>query len=284
MKHFRINIGLVSISILASTSVLAKSPDEVIEGKKRAVLVITLWERATGKPSIGGGFFTDSKGHFITNLHVIEPYLKKRENYQIQIQNKKGEEFVDIEIEKCGSENKIDLCYGKILTDKKIYFFDVVNKSPSKTLGVALIGHNGEYFSVKKGEVVQVETNVEDKFGVPLVDQENRNTSMVQLGKYEYKSGTCKGDSGCPVFDYITGDLAGVFTNCIGKAGQTKNIYSIDSKEVYSFIYTDSKFTKFKIPIDHIYARPKLTIKKTKETSPGKGDEFEFERRTGELE
>lgn len=284
MKLYKIKIFL--LIFLNFNLALAKTPDEIIEGKKRAVFLITVYEKSGLKKSRfeGSGFFTDDKGHFVTNLHVLESYIKSPNDSLIQIQNSNGDEFTNIEIEKCGNENKIDLCYGKIITDKKIYFFDVLNRTATKTTGIAIIGHNGDYFSIKKGEVVNVETNVEDKFGIPKDDQENRNTSMIQLGKYEYKSGFCKGDSGSPVFDYLTGDLVGVFTNCVGKKGGEKFKYAIDSKEVYSFISRDSKFTKIKIPSNHIYIKPAKASIQPIVSVPDKGDEFEEERRTGKLE
>lgn len=281
MKNFKTKLTIALILNSLICLAFAKSPDAIIEGKKRAVFLITIRDKNNPKSrGVGGGFFTDNKGHFVTNLHIVEPYLQNPKNNLIQIQNIEGEEFKEVEILKCSNENKIDLCYGKIVSEKKIYFFDIVNRSPNKSQEFAIIGHNGDYFSVKKGNVVQQIVNVDEKYGVPLAEQDNRNTSMIQLGRYEYKNGSCKGDSGSPVFDIYTGDLFGIFTNCNGKKGEIRDKFAIDSKEIYKFINSDSKFLKFKIPSDHFYFKPI----ETRESKPARGEEFEIERKTGKLE
>lgn len=284
MKPFNNKTCVLFLFFAYSSFAFAILPEQIIESKKRAVLVITIYDKKNLKPwGVGSGFFTDGKGHFVTNYHIVEEFLSKPKDYLIQIQNQKGDEFGNVEIEKCENSNKIDLCYGSITTDKKNYYFDVLNRSPVKGQEVAIVGHNGDYFSVKKGKVAKIEVNVEEKFGVPISEQQNRNTSMIQLSDYDYKSGSCKGDSGSPVFDHYTGDLLGVFANCIGKKGDPRNKYAIDSKEVYSFINSDSKFIKVKILNDQIYTKPK-PLKNQEDVTPARGDEFETERETGKLE
>lgn len=265
----------------------AKSPEQIIELKKKATLLITVREKNLSFRETGTGFFTDNKGHFVTNFHILERYLNNPKDFLVQFQVSTGEEFTDVEIERCSNDNKIDLCYGKINTDKKVYFFDVLNKSPTRSQVVSLIGHSHEeYFASKSGEVVSTELNVEEKYGVPFAERENRNTSMVEIGKYVCKNGTCKGDSGGPVFDSYSGDLVGIFCNTINKKNQDKKLYAIDSKEIYSFINGDTKFQKFKIPQEHFHFKPKASpVEKQPELSqPQKGEEFDNERKTGKLE
>jgi V8-like Glu-specific endopeptidase len=279
LNYYKISI-LGTLSIILVSASFAKSVDEIISSKKRAVLLITIYEKNNPKVRHEGtGFFVDGNGHFVTNQHVLETYIKDPANSPIQIQTEEGLEFTDIEILKCGNENKLDLCYGKINTDKKVYFFDPVNRSPTPSMNFAIVGHNGGYFSVKKGEVLKISKNVEDKYGVSITEQENRNTSMLELGKYDYANGFCKGDSGSPVFDIYSGDLLGVFTNCLSFKGGVKTKYAIDSKELYQFINSESKFNKFKIPVTHIYSKPN-----EKESSSEKGEEFEVERTSGKLQ
>jgi V8-like Glu-specific endopeptidase len=290
MKHYKIKAFILLIlTIVLTNTVLSKTIDEIIEGKKRAVILITVRDKNNpSNPGIGSGFFTDNKGHFVTNKHILDEYLADQKNTLVEFENIKGEKFTNVEIERCGNENNIDLCYGKITTDKKLYFFDVIDRTANKSQEFAIIGQNGDYFSVKKGEVIKQEIDVDAKFGVPLKDQENIHTSMIQLGKYEYKSGSCKGDSGSPVFDSYTGDLFGVFTNCIGVKGETRNKYAIDSKAVYTYINSISNFSKIKIPKEHFYEGKRESgvdqKKEVEEVRPGKGEEFDMEKKTGKLE
>lgn len=286
MKHFKNSIYISLLILLSINLAHARSIEQIIESKKKATLLITVREKNLKYKEIGTGFFTDNKGHFVTNYHVLESYLNKPKDFLVQFQTSDGEEFSDVEIEKCSNNNKIDLCYGKIETSKKIYFFDVLNRSPVRSQMISLIGHSNEdYFASKSGEVFSLDSNVEEKTGTSFEDRENRNTSMVEIGKYVCKNGSCNGDSGGPVFDPFTGDLLGVFCNGIGKKNQEKKLYAIDTKEVYAFINSDSKFIKFKIPNEHFHFKPiKVSADVQKKVMPGKGDEFEFERRTGQLE
>lgn len=277
---------LTLLLFLVSALAIAKSPDEIIEGKKRAVLLITVYEKQTGKRlSEGGGFFVDNKGHFITNYHVIEDFLARPDKLQLRFQDMHGEDFEDVEILRCRNEQKIDLCYGQIKADRKIYFMDVTTKAPNKTQGIAIVGHNqSNYFSVRKGEVADFIQNSGEKFGVPVSDRDNINIPMVELSKYDYPEGKCKGDSGCPVFDYFTGDLIGVFTICYkGKQSGDVHKLSIDTRSVYSFISSDSKLNAFKIPSEAIYKRPKAEKTDDRETFE-RGREFEIERKSGKLQ
>jgi len=278
---------IISLTLLCFFLQLAfaKGPDEIIEGKKRAVLLITVHDKATGKRiSNGGGFFVDAKGHFITNFHVIEDFLAKPDKFQLRFQDINGDEFDDIEIIRCRNDQKIDLCYGQIKAERKIYFIDVSNKTPNKTQGVAIIGHNNlNYFSVRKGEVGDIIQNSGEKFGVPLSDRDNINVPMIELTKYDYPNGKCKGDSGCPVFDFFSGDLVGVFTICYsGKESGIVHKLAIDTRSVYSFIGSDSKLNYFRIPKDSIYKKPKVDEKTDKEFE--RGSEFEIEKKTGKLQ
>jgi hypothetical protein len=263
----------------------SKTPDEIIEGKKRAVLLITIYDKATGKRiSNGGGFFVDNKGHFITNYHVIEDFLTKPDKMQLRFQDINGNEFEDVEILRCGNDQKIDLCYGEIKTTQKIYFFDVINKTPNKSQGIAIVGHNNtNYFSIRKGEVADIIQNSGEKFGVAVSDRDNINVPMVELTNYDYPNGKCKGDSGCPVFDFFTGDLIGVFTICYsGKQSGIVHKLAIDARSVYSFIGTDSRLNYFKIPKESIFKKSKAEAKSDEEFE--KGNEFEIERKTGKLQ
>lgn len=271
----------ISLIILPQVA-LSKGPDELIEGKKRAVLLITVHDKITGKGVFeGGGFFVDSKGHFITNHHVIRDFLQAPDKYLLRLQDAKEDEFDDVEILKCGNEQKIDLCYGHIRATKKIYFFDVTNRAPNKTQGMAIIGHNNSnHFSIRKGEVKDFVQNAGEKYRIPLDKRINLNVPMIEVGNYEYANGKCRGDSGSPVFDYFTGDLLGVFTEC-NTDKETREVHklAIDTRAVYSFINTDSKMNYFKLPKDSIYKAPKETVKEMVEF--GRGREFEAEQKNG---
>jgi hypothetical protein len=67
----------------------------------------------------------------------------------------------------------------------------------------------------------------------------------------------------------------GVMCSNFGNKNHEKKIYAIDTKEVYSFINSESTFQKFNIPKEHFYQ---------KEKKPDIGQEFEIERKTGKLE
>lgn len=276
MKIFKISF----IFILSVSKTFALTPEQIMVAKKKATLLITVRDKNLKYREVGAGFFTDNKGHFVTNFHVLENYINNPKDYLVQFQNSTGDEFTDVEIDRCRNENNIDLCYGKIATDKKVYFLDVNSRSPMKSQSISLIGHsNQEFFLDKKGEVQAIEFNVEEKYGIPFAERENRNTSMIEIGKYVCKNGSCKGDSGGPVFDSYSGDLVGVFCNTIGKKNQDKKIYAIDTKDVYSFINSDTKFVKFKIPPAHFH-----TMDRKSEATPKKGDEFEAELKSGKLD
>lgn len=262
----------------------SKTPDEVIEGKKRAVLLITVHDKMSGKRiSNGGGFFVDNKGHFVTNYHVIEEFLARPEKFQLRFQDINGDEFDDVEILRCGNEQKIDLCYGLIRAGRKIYFLDVTNRTPNKTQAVAIVGHNNlNYFSVRKGEVGDLIQNSGEKFGVPFNERDNINVPMIELTHYDYPNGKCKGDSGCPVFDVFSGDLLGVFTICYsGKESGVVHKLAIDTRSVYSFIGSDSKLNYFRIPKDSIYKKPNPA---SVEDKIERGREFDLEKKTGKLQ
>lgn len=219
---------LFSFFAQAQMSYRLLTAKEIVEKKKKAILLIKTYKPNGEIVSSGSGFFVSSDGYFITNYHVLKKYLASND-YKISVTNSEGRDY-DVLLGDCQNKKKIDLCAGRALGVEGGTFLGLSSENIGSGHTVFSVSNGGNDFISKSGEIVEIiksyQGNPDANVGVKML---HTNFSLVG------------GDSGGGVFS-TNGELVGIHTAAI--IGRNDSL-AISAEEVASF-FEVAKYHGFK--------------------------------------
>jgi len=185
---------------------ILKSEKEILNQALDSTLKIELLD-GNKQVSRGTGTIISEDGFFVTNYHVIRPFLTmKKLDLSLKISSKSGECFDSIKLYKCQGEKKADLCLLKIEGMNFNHFFRPAIAQPKKGHGALMIGHcKGDYYS--ESLTLKSECFKYDKF---FEGHSTKQTKNFDVTVCSTNINHCPGDSGGPIFNNINGNLIGI--------------------------------------------------------------------------
>ena len=262
MKIFLL-LSLVSINFaFGQVYYRLMSPTEIIKKKIDAVAKIEIYENGQLR-MIGSGFYIGKEGHFVTNHHVLKPFLEDPK-MKLKIFSRAGFDHVSsISILKCMDEKNIDLCLLKIKDRTGDEYFDVdAAKDMAKGISLWSIGNCQKDFNIKEHR--------SDRIWNDIYNYVNQVKNYKQRIKKYYNQGVktlslvaatqcqgescvkeldtsplCPGDSGGPIFAQ-NGQLVGMVAEKLTTESGKEIYYStIWGQELVAFY---EKFKKNEFP------------------------------------
>ncbi len=231
------------------------TPLQIIQKKIDAIAKIEIYEGEELR-MIGSGFYIGKDGHFITNHHVLKPFLENPA-MQLKIYSRGGyDQVVEISILKCQDERKIDLCLLKIKDrHDKEYFDEEVPTEISQGLPLWSIGNCERDFNIKEHRSEKIWNDIYNyvnqvkNFRSQIPKNYNFGVKTLSLSPAPACQGKdcpqgldhsplCPGDSGGPIFS-SNGQLIGVVAEKLTTEGSREIYYStIWGQEVLKFFQT----------------------------------------------
>lgn len=245
MIHILLNLLLAS-EVHAQTYFAGKSPDQIVELKKKATLQMQIFNDKGRAINTFTGFFVGKEGRFITVNHsFLDDFKFEKGVTKISIKDNSGKEYSDIIIEGCSNKNNIDICTGLLKNTKPKSYFEFISSERREAELFTSIGHcNNDqlaFFTVKKGEVKKITSDYQSTYNA-VGDPVNLNTKL-----FEVSLPKCVGDSGGPLFDQYSGALMGMYT-----FAYKNHYFAIDSSELKKLFDENASKSLYAIPAERV--------------------------------
>jgi S1-C subfamily serine protease len=251
-----------------------ESPSEVVRKKFDAMILIEITPSNGGSDIRGTGFFVGKDGHFITNQHVMAPFLEDSKSTIALTSLTDGEHLGGLEIISCSDKRSIDLCLMKINKKRQgTEYFPLKSATVSKGEYVYSIGHCPNSFTPKEHMVEKIwediytYVNQVKNYKTILVKKRNFKVSSLELKRPPTPScqktsttcpvilspkAPCPGDSGGPIFNG-RGEIVGVVAELIDIPNTGEILENmIAGHEVEQFIKDSMRAKPKEIGIDRI--------------------------------
>lgn len=246
-------IYFLSSGVFAQTYFAGKTPDQIVELKKKATLKMEIINEKNKVINTFVGFFIEKNGRFATVHHSFQDDFKfEKGKVQIAVRDGSGNEFKDVIIEGCSNKNNIDICTGLIKNHNPKYYFNFSTTDRRVGELFSSIGHCKDDqlapFTHKKGEVSKVTSNYQSAYSA-VGDIINLNTKL-----FEVNLPKCVGDSGGPLFDQFSGALLGMYS-----FAYKNHYFAIDSSEIKKIFDENLNKVQYEVPTDRIFVTDPCT-------------------------
>jgi hypothetical protein len=187
---------------------ILKSNKEILQDAKNNTLLVSIMadEKVISK---GAGVVISKDGFFITNYHVLRPFLNvSKLKLSLKIENIEKKCFESVKLYECQGQNKADICLLKIEGDSFKDHLNFADTHPKKGHTANMIGHCKESF-FSSTVILESECFKYNKLYEGLSSKQNKNFDVSVCAT---NINHCPGDSGGPIFDTINGKLIGIVT------------------------------------------------------------------------
>lgn len=202
----------------------------IIASKIKAVVKIESI-MSNGDEEVGTGSYIGN-GIIVTNFHVIKPYLEGKVK-TLRILDWRGGAATKVSVGVCGGENQdIDLCSLKVEGLDLDYPFKLMSKVFKSNYKVNGYGYcaSGGGLRGFSGPVLEFIDGMGEHMGI-------YGNKRLDVKAKAYKIGftNCKGSSGGPIFDPVSGELIGIFTRYYySKADEGKSFEELKKTSTFS--------------------------------------------------
>jgi len=227
-------IFLIASSLWAQDKMPSYGDEKaIIASKKKAVVKIESL-MIDGNEEVGSGSYIGN-GIIVTNFHVMKPYLEGKVK-SLRILDWRGGAATKVSIGVCGGENQdVDLCSLKVEGLDLHYPFKLMSKVFKSNYTVNGYGYcaNGGPLRAFNGPILEYIDGVGQHMGA-YSKKLDKNSKAYKIGV-----ANCKGSSGGPIFDPVSGELIAVFTRYyFDKTSEQKSFEEV--KKTADFIANSS--------------------------------------------